>query len=232
MKVEPTDYNELKRDVHEIKNQLNQIVELLQILVDKKNENENKYIIQRKNRNEEEEENNDMEDIVTNHTIIKKEVLKDLETKGFSEVKRYENEEETKPINDPIHVRILYNFGFVLDINHDKFNAILLLSTVLNYNLIHINVVRKLNLVIKKVNQPFVVRSALSKYQSNEFVTLTLAVNMNKDTNKMFTSDFVVSYDDHHNDMIVVNFSTLAQNQVSEYSEYEFDELEDIAFIL
>lgn len=229
--MDPVDYNKLKRDVHEIKNQLNQIVELLQILVGKKNENNNEYIIEKKNRNEE-DENIDKEDLVANHTIIKKEVLNDLETKGFSDVKRYENEEETKPINDPIHVEILYNFGFVLDINHDKYNAILLLSTVLNHNLIHINVVRKPNLENKKVNEPFVVRSAISRYQSNDFVTLTLAINIDNDTNRMFTSDFVVSYDNHHKDMVVVNFSTLSQNKVREYGTYTFDKLEDVAFIL
>jgi len=251
--MKTSEYEELKKDVHEIKGQLNQIVNLLQILVDNKNENEhelknkptlesiinndndevdnsNKYIIRRKKKDKK-KRNYEMEDLVANHTIIKKEVLKDLETKGFSDVKRYEDEEETKPINDPIHVQILYNFGFVLDKNHDKYNAILLLSNICNYNVIHINVVKKLNLEIMKINNPFVIRTSVNKFESNEYVTLTLAVNIDKTTNKMFTSEFVVTHLEHYNDMIEVNFSTLRKNEVHQYGWYEFEEIDNTPYI-
>eukprot|EP00833_Pecoramyces_ruminatium_P006463 jgi/Orpsp1_1/1180495/evm.model.c7180000073645.1 len=187
---------------------------------------DSKYIIKRKKKEKKKRNyGRDMTDLFSNHTIIKKEVLKDLETKGFSDVKRYPDEEETEPINDPIHVQILYNFGFVLDIGYDKYNAILLLSTVINYNVIHIDVVRKLNLEINNVENSFVVRSSLNQFQSSQYVTLTVAVNIDESTNRMFTTEFIVSHDDHHKDMIIVNFPTLSNYNIKTYGQYEFEHL-------
>jgi len=240
-----SEYEELKQDVREIKNQLSQIVELLQILVEKKNGNNSqlennsiskednetnnnnnirKYVIKRKNKDKR-RRYYDTRDLVASHTIIKKEVLKDLEERGFSMVRRYENEEETEPVNDPIHVNICYNFGFVLDVNSNKHNAVILVTTACSHNVIHINVVRKLKLDIKMVNRPFVVTSSMNKFVSKRYVILTFAVKVDNTTNRMMTSKFVVTDNDHYNDMISVEVSTLECYAFSKDTIYRFKDI-------
>eukprot|EP00833_Pecoramyces_ruminatium_P008382 jgi/Orpsp1_1/1182414/evm.model.c7180000081176.2 len=202
------------------------------------NNNNNKYIIKRKKK----VKNNEncypyTKDYESRNTIISKYVLKDLKTKGYSNVKRYPNEEEeTIPINDPIHVGIMYNFGFVLDDKYDKHSALILISTVINYNVIHINVVKKLNLKVVNLETPIKVTSSSGSFTSNILTRVVAGVKEDKETNNMFISDYVVSRNDHHKDMIIVNIDTLLNNNMtitfSNETWYRFKDELNIPYVL
>ncbi|KAG4103859.1 hypothetical protein H8356DRAFT_1641727 [Neocallimastix lanati (nom. inval.)] len=192
-----------------------------------------KYVIKRRNKLKK-KRNYDprFKNLEARHTIITSDVLTDLQLKGYSDVKRHANEEDIKPINDPLHVNILYNFGFVLDREFDKHNAIILLGSCISHNVIHINMVKKLNLKIEMQKTPFVVTSNGCRFESNSYVNLTVAVNLGNFKNRMFQEEFVVSELPHHNDMIVVGKDSWHDYQLFPVEPYEFETTEDVFYIL
>jgi len=192
-----------------------------------------KYIIRRRNKLKK-KRNYDprFKDIEASHTIITRDVLTDLQLKGYSDVKRHANEEDIKPINDPLHVHILYNFGFVLDNEFDKHNAIILLGSCISHNVIHVDVVKKLNLKVEMEKTPFVVTSNGCRFESKQYVNLTVAVNLGNYKNRMFQKEFVVSDLPHHNDMIVVGKDSWSEYQLFPVEPYEFETMEEDVFYL